>query len=171
MSGGHGEFDFNLSHREKIEFMLEREGWAIDAVPATTSTDPPIPTYAYTVGFQDRFGFPEVCLFGLTPVASRGLFGMLADALAGGTELPVDAVFMGLLDAGQRCALLTVDPATNAPLFPALVEHRQLAGGPGDDFAMVQLTWPDHGGVLPWEPGYEARLAPVQLLIADPPPA
>jgi hypothetical protein len=161
--------DRDMSHRDKIEFMLEREGWALDAVPARADIDPPIPRYAYTVGFEDRFGFPELCLFGLAPVACRGLFGLVADALAGGTELPVGAPFIGLLDGGQPCALLPVDVPTSVGMFPALAEHHRLAGGAPDDFRMVQLAWPDPAGRLPWEPGFAPDLAPVQLLLADPP--
>ena len=63
--------DRNMSHRDKVEFMLEREGWALDAVPADTTVDPPIPRYAYTIGFTERFAFPELCLFGLASLKLR----------------------------------------------------------------------------------------------------
>jgi hypothetical protein len=161
--------DRNMSHRDKVEFMLEREGWALDAVPADTSIDPPLPRYAYTIGFTDRFAFPELCLFGLAPVACRGLFGLVADALAGGTDLPIGAAFIGLLDGGQPCAFLPVDAASSVGLFPALAEHRTLAGHAPDDFEMVQFAWPDPAGALPWEPAFAPHLAPVQLLLGEPP--
>lgn len=161
--------DRDMSHRDKVEFMLEREGWALDAVGARTDIDPPLPRYAYTIGFEDRFGFPELCLFGLAPVACRGLFGLVADALAGGTELPVGAAFIGLLDGGQACALLPVDAPSSVGLFPSLAEHHRLAGDADDDFRMVQLAWPDPAGRLPWEPDFAADLAPIQLLLGDPP--
>jgi hypothetical protein len=162
--------DRDMSHRDKIEFMLEREGWALDAVPSRTDIDPPLPRYAYTIGFEDRFDFPEVCVFGLSPVACRGLFDLVADALAGGTELPIGPAFIGLLDGGQPCALLPVDAASSVGLFPALAEHHELAGHPPDAFRMVQLAWPDGDGALPWEPGFTANLAPHQLLLGEPPP-
>lgn len=161
--------DRDMSHREKVEFMLEREGWALDAVAARTDIDPPLPRYAYTIGLEDLVGFPELCLFGLKPVACRGLFGLVVDALAGGTELPIGAPFVGLLDGGQACALLEVDASAAAGMFPALTEHHRLAGEADDAFRMVQLVWPDPAGRLPWEPDFSAELAPVQLLLADPP--
>lgn len=161
--------DRDMSHRDKIEFMLEREGWAIDAVPARTDTDPPLPRYAFTVGFEDHFDFPEVCVVGLSPVACRGLFDLVADALAGGTELPVGQPFIGLLDGGQPCALLPVDADTTAEMFPSLAEHHVLAGESPSAFRMVQLAWPDRSGRLPWEPDYAAELLTVQVLLADPP--
>ena len=161
--------DRDMSHRDKVEFMLEREGWAMDAVPAMIEIDPPLPRYAYTIGFEDRFGFPELCIFGLTPVACRGLFGLVADALAGGTVLPIGAAFIGLLDGGQPCAFLPVEVATSVSMFPALLEHHQLRGETCTDFSLVQFAWPDPAGNLPWELGFADHLAPVQLLLGEPP--
>lgn len=161
--------DRDMSHRDKVVFMLEREGWALDAVPARTDLDPPFPRYAYTIGFEDRFAFPEVCIVGLSPVACRGLFDLLADALAGGTDLPIGAPFVGLLEGEQPCALLPVDFRSTTGLFPSLVEHQQLTGHDDGAFLMVQLIWPDPSGVLPWEPGFAPALTTVQLLFTDPP--
>ena len=161
--------DRDMSARDKIEFMLEQEGWAMDAVRARADLDPPMPTYSYTVGLEDRFGFPEVCIFGLKPVACRGLFGMVVDALAGETEFPVGAAFIGLLDGGQACAFLPVDATEAVGMFPALAEHHRIAGEATDAFSLVQLAWPDPAGALPWEPAFSPRLAPAQLLLGEAP--
>jgi hypothetical protein len=169
MSGDDVFPDRDMSHRDKIEFMLEREGWAIDTVPARADIDPPLPRYAFTVGFEDRFDFPEVCVVGLSPVACRGLFDLVADALAGGTVLPIGQPFIGLLDGGQPCALLPMDAAMTAEMFPSLAEHHVLAGEGPADFQIVQLAWPDQRGVLPWEPGFAPELVTAQVLLADPP--
>lgn len=166
MTDGEDVFpDRNMSHREKLEFMLERVGWAMDAVPAAD----PLPRYAYTVGFQDRFGFPEVCIFGLAPVACHGLFELVADAVEGGTDFPVGTAFLGLLEDDQPCALLPVDAAASVTLFPSLAEHRTLAGDAPDAFTMVQLAWPDDHGYLPWEADFAPALAPLQLVIGESP--
>jgi hypothetical protein len=169
MSGDDVFPDRDMSHRDKVEFMLEREGWAIDAVPARDQGASAFPSYAYTVGFEARFGFPEVCVVGLSPVACRGLFDLVAGALAGGTELPVAAPFIGLLDGGQPCAFLPVDVSSCAAMFPSLVEHHVLAGEEPEGFALVQLAWPDRSGALPWEPAFDRRLLTAQVLLADPP--
>lgn len=169
MSGDDVFPDRDMSHRDKVVFMLEREGWAMDAVKARGDLDPPIPTYAYTIGIEDRFEFPELCIFGLTPVACRGLFGMVVDALAGGTDFPVGPAFIGLLDGGQPSAFLPVDATAAVGMFPALAEHHRLVEGAPDGFRMVQLAWPDPAGALPWEPAFSPKLAPVQLLLGEPP--
>ena len=163
--------DRDMSHRDKVVFMLEREGWALDAVPTRTDLDPPFPRYAYTIGLEERFGFPELCVVGLSPVACRGLFDVVIDAVAGGTDLPIGAAFIGLLDGGQPCALLPVDPVACASLFPSLTEHHQLAGRASDAFSMVQLAWPDGQGTMPWEAGFAPDLVAQQLLFAEPPTA
>ena len=161
--------DRDMSHRDKIEFMLEREGWAIDAVAARTDLDPPLPRYAFTIGFEDRFDFPELCIVGLSPVACKGLFDLVADAVAGGTDLPVGQPFVGLLDGDQPCALLPVDATATADMFPSLTEHHVLAGQEPSDFRMLQLAWPDANGVLPWEAGFAPALVTQQVLFGDPP--
>ncbi len=161
--------DRDMSHRDKILFMLEREGWAMDTVGPSGTEDAPIPRYAYTIGFEDRFDFPEVVVFGLAPVACRGLFDLLVDALAGGTQLPIGPPFVGLLEGDQPCALLPVDVSEAAGMFPSLLEHHRSAGEPEDAFSMVQLAWPDGAGALPWEDRFDPSLAPVQLLLGLPP--
>ena len=160
--------DRDMSHRDKVEFMLEREGWAIEAVPARDGAAE-FPSYAYTIGLEERFGFPEVVVVGLSPVACRGLFDLVVAALAGGTNLPLGAPFIGLLDGGQPCAFLPVDVAGCAGMFPSLAEHHALAGEPPTAFRLAQLAWPDASGALPWEPGFDARLLTAQVLLTDPP--
>jgi len=163
--------DRDMSHRDKILFMLEREGWAMDAVGPSGTEDAPIPRYAWTIGLEDRFGFPEVVVFGLSPVACRGLFDLVVDALAGGTQLPIGPPFVGLLDGDQPCALLPVDTDEAAGMFPSLLEHHGVTRGDEAPFQMVQLAWPDGNGALPWEERFAPELAPVQLLLGLPPRA
>ena len=56
--------DRSMAHREKIEWMIESAGWAFEAVAAHVDSVPPAPPRGYTVGLEDRFGFPEVAVFG-----------------------------------------------------------------------------------------------------------
>ena len=64
--------DFHIPHAEKIEWMIETDGSPLEAVAAAT---PRVtrrePGYTYTIGFPEHVGFPEVAVFGLTPVAAR----------------------------------------------------------------------------------------------------
>lgn len=152
--------EFHIPHSEKIEWMIETTGWAIEPVPAATDSDPPVAGYAYTIGFPAAFGFPELLLFGLTPVAARGLMGLVADLLAGGTEVPLGVPVIGVLDGEQRCVFAPIDTAEWAALFGTAVAWYR--GGP---FEAVQLLWPDRNGMLPYEIGFDQRLRLAQPVI------
>ena len=98
-----------MSPLEKIDWMVETDGFAVEPVLPDPTTDPPQPSYAYTIGFPAHVAFPDVVVFGLTPVAARGLLGLVADARRGGTEIPLDVEVVGFLDNELRCRFSPVD--------------------------------------------------------------
>jgi Domain of unknown function (DUF4262) len=162
MSGSPDLPDFHIPHAEKIEWMIETHGWALEPVPADTTAQPPIPGYSYTIGFPALFGFPEVLLFGLTPVASRGLLDLVADLLRGGTEVPIGVELVGLFDNDLRCVFAPID----------LDEYRWLVATAnawyrGAPFSIVQLLWPDRNGFLPTEAGFDQRVRPAQPVLGQ----
>ncbi len=152
--------EFHIPHLEKIEWMIETTGWAIEPVAPSTDTDPPVAGYSYTIGFPAAFGFPEVLMFGLTPVAARGLFGLVADLLGGGTQIPVGVPVIGVLDGEQRCVFAPIDTAEWSPLLDTAAKWYR-----GASFAAVQLLWPDRNGFLPYEAGFEQRMRLAQPVI------
>jgi hypothetical protein len=154
--------DFHLPHAEKIDWMVETEGFAVEPVLPDATTDPPSPAYAYTIGFPVHVAFPEVVVFGLTPVASRGLLGLVADARRGGTEIPLDAELVGLLDNDLRCRFSPVDLDVWGEWFGSAVAWYR-----GEPFELVQLIYPDRNGFLPYEAGYEQRMRLAQPVIAS----
>jgi Domain of unknown function (DUF4262) len=152
--------DFHIPHAEKIEWMIAEHGWAIEPVAAQPEHDPPIGGYVYTIGYPQAFGFPEVALFGLQPVAARGLFDLLADLLRGGTEIPQGIELTGLFDNELRCVFAPVDLNEWGALFATGVAwHR------GAPFGLVQLLWPDRNGFLPTEAGFDRRLMLAQPVV------
>jgi hypothetical protein len=156
--------DRTMALRDKFAWMIETTGWLLEPVAADLDTDPPFPGYGYTIGFEQTFGFPEVVIVGLKPVAAKGLAGLIADLLRGGTQIPVGELFRGLYDGEQRAALLPVDVASMGGLFASA------AAWYGDaPFRVVQLVWPDRTGWMPWEPGVDPETAAVQILLGDPP--
>ena len=150
----------SMSTIEKIEWMIEEHGWAIEPVAAQPDLDPPIAGYIYTIGFPEAFDFPEVVLFGLQPAAARGLFDLVADLLRGGTEIPRGVELTGLFDNDLRCVFAPVDLDQFGALFTTGVAwHR------GATFEVVQLLWPDRNGFLPTEPGFDRRVVMAQPVI------
>lgn len=155
--------DFKIPHAEKIEWMIETSGWAIEPVAAVVDGERPFPGYVYTIGFPEKFSFPEVVIFGLTPVASKGILDLVAQQLSGGVEIPLDVPLAGLLDNDLRCVFATVPESVHGDLFTTgRAWHR---GG----FAAVQLLWPDRQGWLPYEDAFDLRLRTAQPVIGRTP--
>lgn len=143
---------FDVSPAERIAFMIETDGFAIEAVPPDPSADPPRGAYTYTIGFPDYTGFADVVVCGLTPVAARGLIGLVADLVRGGTEIPVGVELVGLLDNDLRCCFVPVEPAARPDLFGLAADWYRTP-----EFALVQLMYPDRSGFLPYEAGFDRR--------------
>lgn len=150
----------HMSVLEKIEWMIETDGFAVEPVPPEPDWDPPRAGYTYTIGFTAHTGFPDVVVFGLTPVAARGLIGLVADLLQGGTEIPTGAELVGLLDNDLRCEFAPVDLDEYGLLFQTAASWYK-----GEPFEMVQLLYPDRNGFMPYEPGFEQRLRFAQPVV------
>jgi hypothetical protein len=154
--------DFHIPHAEKIEWMIETTGWALEPVAADVEHDPPTPGYAYSIGMTDAVGFPDIVVFGLTPVAAKGLIELVADACRGGTEIPLGIELVGLLDNELRCIFAPVDLDVWGAYFATATSWYR-----GAPFEMVQLLYPDRNGFLPYEVGYEQRMALAQPVIGS----
>lgn len=152
--------DFHIPHADKIEWMIETNGWAIEPVAADASTSPPTPAYAYTIGVRDLTGFPDLVAFGLKPSSARGLFDLVISALRGGTEIPIGVEVVGLFDNDLRGAFARVDVAETGAMFATAAAWYR-----GEPFEMVQLLYPDPAGWMPYEAGFDAALAPSQPVI------
>jgi hypothetical protein len=151
-----------MSAAEKIEWMIETNGWALEPVTPRADTDPPTPAYAYTIGVPALAGFPEIAVFGLTPVASNGLITLVVDALRGGTEIPLGVELVGLLDNDLRCMFAPIDTDEASGTFTALDAWYR-----GQAYAVVQLLYPDRNGFMPYETGYDQRMKYAQPVIGD----
>ena len=152
--------DFHIPHAEKIEWMIETEGWALEPVAPDAETDPPTPSYAYTIGVPALVGFPEVAVFGLTPVAAKGLIGLVVDACRGGTEIPFGVELLGLLDNNLRCLFAPVDVEQYGAFFATAQSWYR-----GATFELVQLLYPDRNGFMPYEAGFDQRLRFAQPVV------
>lgn len=151
--------DRDMDHADKIAWVIETKGWC--AEPVALTEDPPTPGYTYTIGFETRFGHPEVVIFGLQPVAANGLLEMIAMHIDAGGVIP-DGMFVGLLDNELPAAMLPVDVAENAHLFPgATTFHGH------ENYRVCQFVWPDRDGKLPWDEGYDIRLRIAQPVLGN----
>jgi Domain of unknown function (DUF4262) len=152
--------DFHIPHVEKIEWMIETTGWALEPVLARPEDDPPSPSYAYTIGVPAAVGFSEIALFGLAPAAANGLITLVVDACRGGTEIPVGVELVGLLDNELRCLFAPIDLVEQSERFPTAAAWYR-----GEPFEMVQLLYPDRNGFMPYEAGFDHRMRFAQPVV------
>ncbi len=154
--------DFHIPHAEKIEWMIETNGWALEPVAANPEADPPTPAYAYSIGLPEAVGFSDVVVFGLAPVAANGLITLVADACRGGTEIPLGVELVGLLDNELRCLFAPVDASVHRDTFATACAWYR--GVPEE---MVQMMYPDRNGFMPYETGFDQRLRRAQPVIGE----
>ena len=156
--------NFRIPHAEKIDWMVETNGWAMETVSAgsfTTAEGAPFPAYTYSINFPSLLGIPEVVACGLTPVACRGIFDMVVDVCRQGATIEPEVALLGLFDGEQRAKFVPVDFDRFGALFAtATAWHR------GDTYGMWQLLWPDRNGFLPDEAGFDQRLRFAQPVLA-----
>ena len=152
--------DFHIPHAEKIEWMIETNGWALEPVAADPDATPPTPAYAYSIGLRDAVDFADVAVFGLAPVAANGLVTLVADACRGGTVIPLGVELLGLLDNDLRCVFAPIGPDVAAEWFRTGVSWFR-----GEPLDVVQLLYPDRNGFLPYEDGYEQRMRLAQPIL------
>ena len=95
------------------------------------------------------------------PTPTRvSLLTLVADACRGGTEIPVGVELVGLLDNDLRCLFAPIDLGPWGPYFSTAAAWYR-----GVPFDMVQLLYPDRNGFMPYETGYEQRMALAQPVI------
>ena len=151
--------DFSISHREKIEWMLETNGWALEAVRPQVSDSSASPAHAYSIGVTALTGFPEILVIGLAPATANDVISVTVDALRNGTEIPIACELVGLLDGEQRCAFAPLAEDDASKWCPAVSEYTDTS------VEVVQMLYPDRQGFLPYEAGYEQRMRYAQPII------
>ena len=160
--------DFHLPHADKIEWMIETFGWAIEPVPARPDAEPPEGPFSYTIGLPALVGFAEVAVWGLTPSASKGLIDLVVATCQAGTQIPLQAEIVGLLDNDLRCYLAPIDlDVVQQKCHTAVAWYLGQDLEIGQGLGMVQLIYPDRNGFMPYEAGFDQRMRFAQPVIGN----
>lgn len=147
--------DFKAAARSAIE----EHGWHVVLVAA----DEDRPAYGLTLGLTERFGHPELCAVGLDDAQDGGLMHDLLDSAA---EFVAEG---GRLAAGTRNTELLVGHSLGVRPISAAMVSDWLALGVAvlgrNDFAALQLLWPDRRGRLPIDPQCESKVLASQPVL------
>jgi hypothetical protein len=157
---------FDAWRKRGITKSIERHGWTALYVGDYSTA----PAWAYTIGFQSLLGAPEIIVFDIPEAAANALFHEICREIeAGDLNIrdgerwrPHDGVMVWRKVHPSRF----VDDPEN-PWFGLAFYIRVL--GPGSpEFEAYQLVLSDAEGKLPWEPGYDERLRPLQRALWEP---
>jgi hypothetical protein len=135
------------------------------------------PSWAYSVGFWESAGAPEIVVFDLPQEDANNLLWNAYEQLRTG-QLTIRDGEAWLADKGvapvwRRVHPSQVDADEGWFTFARWYRFRQTGG---DDLEVFQLVLPDGEGILPWQSGYDERLRPLQPAlylpagVAEPPP-
>ena len=128
------------------------------------SRDPP--AWVYSVGFDEQFDYPEVVAFDMPqPTAARFVAYTYDEVKAGRLVIEDGATADG---AETRCVWRKVHPDQLAEWLPLALWRRYAKTGKRVGLEAYQLVLSDPDGLMPWEPGYDERLRPLQPALWEP---
>jgi hypothetical protein len=115
--------------------------------------------WAFTVGFTQTFGHPEVVVFGLPADVLRTILETIGHELRKGRKFP-DGHEDATLTPPYRCVFRGVYAGWLGAVLPAASWFY------GERvYSAVQLFWPDREQRLPWDSGFDKSLADFQPLL------
>jgi hypothetical protein len=144
MSGGEELDEEDLRVRSDIA----RYGWHVALVPPDRPEDPRSIGWGFTIGLTERFGHPEIALFGMEQRATHQILNRSAVAVRKGWRLEPGDAYAGLLE-GYECAVRSIERRWHAIFFGNAQWYYR-----GDAFSMLQLFWPDEARRFPWQEGF-----------------
>lgn len=143
-----GEVDVVDAMMAKFAADVERRGWSQCWVGADFDGDEnDTSAFAYTLGFTQTYGQPDLVMVGFGPNDSHTVFSLLAEKAAAGEQLEARSRPEGVLQPGHAPWLLEVNPET-AEMFCT----KRLYGS--WDFRALQVVLPALDDSFPWEAGY-----------------
>ena len=138
----------NSALEQKIIANVREHGCHINYV---FDPDGDMPGFAYSVGFQETLGQPEVIVFGLPADVMRFMINETMRQCRAGLRLDHGVELQGLLD-GHSCVVCEVSPENIKPDFfnSAMWFRRHVTGEEME--AAFQIIWPGvDDGLYPWD--------------------
>lgn len=157
MPPGSHEDDLHDEIERRVRADISVHGWHV----AKIEGDERVPPWAFTIGFADTFGHPEVLAAGMALEQLHALLNRIGDLLRAGNRFAPDERVHDILERFP-CAFKTVHAHWHQPFAGnAAWHHRE------GRLALLQCFWPDAEGRFPWEEGFPDDLKPLQPLLYE----
>ena len=140
----------------RVRADIERLGWHVVIVPPERDA----PGWAHSIGLVERYGHPELLVFGSEPRQLGALVNALGERVRGGRRFAAGEEAHGVL-AELPFAFRAVAPRWSNVFLGNAAWHYQR-----EDFPVLQGFWPDRDGRFPWDPTCAAAVAAEQPQLA-----
>lgn len=148
-------------HTRDLDKRIAKHGWTAIYVGDYASA----PTWAYSIGFQQSIGQPEIVIFDLPHDAANGIFWTAHEELKAGKLVLEDGQRWHEEDEEKPLVWRKVHPTqieSSAGWFTLANARRLAQTGAMFGVEAYQLVLSDEAGKLPWEAGYNEGLRPRQ---------
>lgn len=141
---------FRKSEEEQLLKAIEQIGFRVTGVDDSKCSNP---SFAYSTGFPELFGQPDVIVFGLPMQGMAVMIGKLSDLCCDGLRMTDGLQVAGLLQ-NHICTLRAVKPDNIVDdYFHFAMWYRQRQTGT-DMTEAFQIVWPGaKNGLFPWDAG------------------
>ncbi len=141
---------------------IRRSGWVLTHVGVGDLG------FAYTTGFMEDAGSPEIIMFGVRKADAMHMARQISLDLQTGALVLTDG---GLWppEESQKVMFRKVHATQmRREYFNVAISHRLERGLERDGLEAFQVVWPDPHGVFPWEPAFDKDYRPRQLALYGP---
>ena len=141
----------------RVREHIDRFGWHLVMIPPT----PAATGWVHSIGLDERFGHPELIVFGNDFSVLSPLLNALGERIRGGARFAAGGELSGVLE-GLALAFRSVASKWIEPFLGNAAWHYQREAVPA-----LQCFWPDALGRFPWQPEFEAALRADQPLLYE----
>ena len=134
-------------HEKDAELLhtLEEWGWFVIKVGAGDAE----PAFAYSIGLYENFKHPEIILFGLDLGVMHRLINDVGKRIREGQRFDEARRYDDFFK-GYQCEFRNVNPSRYEGLLTYDIWYYKRS-----PFPVLQMIWPDRGGLFPWEEGFD----------------
>jgi hypothetical protein len=132
----------------RVRADIARFGWHLVLIPPAHGAA----GWAHTIGLDERFGHPELLVFGDDLSLLAPLLNALGERIRGGLRCAADTQLDGVLE-GLPIAFRSIAGKWIEPFLGNAAWHYQR-----ERIRALQCFWPDPKGRFPWQPEFDASL-------------
>ncbi|KLT70408.1 MULTISPECIES: DUF4262 domain-containing protein [Flavobacterium] len=140
---------------ENAKNNIEKYGLQVIIIEATDY----LPSFAYSIGFWQKYRHPEIICFGLSNSLLQTLINNVAEIIKENESIIEGKNYPDIFE-NARAEFLKVHPDNISDYFGSAINFYEK-----EDFPAFQLVWTDRNDKFPWEENFEEEFRHKQPLL------